>query len=122
MLACGARPDVPPPSGGPAPRPHLWTAGGRRAEVPARSLPCLPVLLARLPLPRTTWTAGGKPDAQLVEPLQNRIEPGDYPPGTLLPSENQLIKEFSISRPTVVVALRGCASMDGSSPSSAGVA
>ncbi|MFI7422745.1 GntR family transcriptional regulator [Nonomuraea sp. NPDC049684] len=42
-----------------------------------------------------------------MEPLENRIEPGDYPPGTLLPSENQLIKEFSISRPTVVVALRG---------------
>ncbi|MEV6155754.1 GntR family transcriptional regulator [Nonomuraea sp. NPDC052129] len=38
--------------------------------------------------------------------LQRRIEAGDYPPGTMLPSENQLIQEFSVSRPTVVAALR----------------
>ncbi|SET57297.1 GntR family transcriptional regulator [Nonomuraea wenchangensis] len=44
--------------------------------------------------------------AQLVQTLQRRIESGDYPPGTLLPSENQLIQEFSVSRPTVVAALR----------------
>jgi GntR family transcriptional regulator len=44
--------------------------------------------------------------AQLVQTLQRRIEAGDYPPGTLLPSENQLIQEFSVSRPTVVAALR----------------
>ncbi|GAB3145907.1 GntR family transcriptional regulator [Microbispora hainanensis] len=44
--------------------------------------------------------------AQLVQTLQRRIEAGDYPPGTLLPSENQLINEFGISRPTVVAALR----------------
>ncbi|MFF0243401.1 GntR family transcriptional regulator [Streptosporangium sandarakinum] len=29
-----------------------------------------------------------------------------YPPGSLLPSENQLIQEFGVSRPTVVAALR----------------
>ncbi|MFC7645501.1 GntR family transcriptional regulator [Streptosporangium lutulentum] len=44
--------------------------------------------------------------AQLVQALQRRIESGDYPPGSLLPSENQLINEFGVSRPTVVAALR----------------
>ncbi|MFC7381862.1 GntR family transcriptional regulator [Sphaerisporangium rhizosphaerae] len=44
--------------------------------------------------------------AQLVQTLQRRIEAGTYPPGSLLPSENQLIQEFSVSRPTVVAALR----------------
>src|SRR5690606_2985633 len=44
--------------------------------------------------------------AQLVQTLQRRIESGDYPPGALLPSENQLIQEFGVSRPTVVAALR----------------
>ncbi|WP_346143255.1 GntR family transcriptional regulator [Nonomuraea recticatena] len=44
--------------------------------------------------------------AQLVQTLQRRIEAGDYPPGSLLPSENQLIQEFGVSRPTVVAALR----------------
>ncbi|MFG1861937.1 GntR family transcriptional regulator [Microbispora bryophytorum] len=41
-----------------------------------------------------------------MQTLQRRIEAGDYPPGTLLPSENQLINEFGVSRPTVVAALR----------------
>lgn len=44
--------------------------------------------------------------AQLVQTLQRRIEAGEYPPGSLLPSENQLIAEFGVSRPTVVAALR----------------
>ncbi|MEV0228005.1 GntR family transcriptional regulator [Nonomuraea sp. NPDC050786] len=44
--------------------------------------------------------------AQLVQALQRRIEAGTYPPGSLLPSEHQLIQEFSVSRPTVVAALR----------------
>ncbi|MFI7146982.1 GntR family transcriptional regulator [Nonomuraea sp. NPDC050022] len=44
--------------------------------------------------------------AQLVQTLQRRIESGTYPPGSLLPSENQLIQEFGVSRPTVVAALR----------------
>ncbi|MEV4116016.1 S1 RNA-binding domain-containing protein [Nonomuraea sp. NPDC049695] len=37
--------------------------------------------------------------AQLVHTLQRRIESGDYPPGALLPSENQLIQEFGGLRP-----------------------
>ncbi|MFF5243684.1 winged helix-turn-helix domain-containing protein [Streptosporangium sp. NPDC000095] len=37
---------------------------------------------------------------------QRRIEVGDYPPGSMLLSENQLINEFGVSRPTVVAALR----------------
>ncbi|MGW2214004.1 GntR family transcriptional regulator [Nonomuraea sp. NPDC001684] len=44
--------------------------------------------------------------AQLVQALQRRIESGTYPPGSMLPSEHQLIQEFSVSRPTVVAALR----------------
>ncbi|MFF4617871.1 GntR family transcriptional regulator [Nonomuraea jabiensis] len=44
--------------------------------------------------------------AQLVQALQRRIESGTYPPGSLLPSEHQLIQEFDVSRPTVVAALR----------------
>jgi GntR family transcriptional regulator len=44
--------------------------------------------------------------AQLVTALQRRIESGAYPPGSMMPSEHQLIQEFSVSRPTVVAALR----------------
>src|ERR1017187_7498743 len=44
--------------------------------------------------------------AQVIEELQRRIENGEYPPGSLLPSEHQLSDEFSIARPTVVRALR----------------
>jgi DNA-binding GntR family transcriptional regulator len=43
--------------------------------------------------------------AQVVAEIQQRIERGDYPPGTLLPSEHQLVDEFSVSRPTIVKAL-----------------
>src|SRR5712692_9278441 len=44
--------------------------------------------------------------ARLIEELQRRIEGGEYPPGSLLPSEHQLAQEFGIARPTVVRALR----------------
>jgi GntR family transcriptional regulator len=44
--------------------------------------------------------------AQMVAALQQRIEAGTYPPGTLLPSENQLIAEFGVSRTTVTRALQ----------------
>ncbi len=44
--------------------------------------------------------------AQVIEELQRRIESGEYPPGSLLPSEHQLSGEFGIARPTVVRALR----------------
>ena len=44
--------------------------------------------------------------ARLIEELQRRIEGGEYPPGSLLPSEHQLAQEFAIARPTVVRALR----------------
>src|ERR1700735_4665912 len=43
--------------------------------------------------------------AQVVAELQRRIERGEYPPGTLLPSEHQLVEEFAVSRPTIVKAL-----------------
>src|SRR5450759_559340 len=44
--------------------------------------------------------------AQVIEEVQRRIESGEYPPGSLLPSEHQLSDEFQIARPTVVRALR----------------
>ncbi|MGI8451118.1 MAG: GntR family transcriptional regulator [Streptosporangiaceae bacterium] len=44
--------------------------------------------------------------AQVIAELQRRIESGEYPPGTLMPSEHQLSGEFGIARPTVVRALR----------------
>lgn len=44
--------------------------------------------------------------AQVIHELQRRIESGQYPPGSLMPSENQLSEEFKIARPTVVRALR----------------
>ncbi len=44
--------------------------------------------------------------AQVITEVQRRIESGEYPPGSLLPSEHQLSGEFGIARPTVVRALR----------------
>jgi GntR family transcriptional regulator len=44
--------------------------------------------------------------AQIVTALRRRIAEGTYPPGSLLPSESQLVREFGVSRPTVVRALQ----------------
>src|SRR6266699_1987594 len=44
--------------------------------------------------------------AQIVSTIQRRIQTGEYPPGSMLPSETQLIREFGVSRPTVVRALQ----------------
>ena len=43
--------------------------------------------------------------AQVVTEIPQRIERGDYPPGSLLPSEHQLVAEFGVSRPTIVKSL-----------------
>src|SRR6266699_2657470 len=43
--------------------------------------------------------------AQVVAEIKKRIERGTYAPGTLLPSEHQLVDEFGVSRPTIVKAL-----------------
>jgi DNA-binding GntR family transcriptional regulator len=43
--------------------------------------------------------------AQVVAQIKRRIERGEYPPGSLLPSEHQLVSEFGLSRPTIVKAL-----------------
>jgi GntR family transcriptional regulator len=43
--------------------------------------------------------------AQVVEEIKKRIERGTYPPGSLLPSEHQLVAEFGLSRPTIVKSL-----------------
>ncbi|WP_327392568.1 GntR family transcriptional regulator [Streptomyces sp. NBC_01186] len=42
---------------------------------------------------------------RLAQTLQSRIEDGTYAPGTRVPSENQLVQTFGMSRPTVVRAL-----------------
>ncbi|MEV4216659.1 GntR family transcriptional regulator [Nonomuraea sp. NPDC049725] len=44
--------------------------------------------------------------AQIVQAIRKRIADGTYPPGSLLPSETQLVREFNVSRPTVVRALQ----------------
>ncbi|MBB6471671.1 GntR family transcriptional regulator [Sphaerisporangium rubeum] len=43
--------------------------------------------------------------AQLIAEMERRIESGEYPPGSPLPSEHQLMSEFGMARPTVVKAL-----------------
>ncbi len=43
--------------------------------------------------------------AQVVAEIKSRIERGQYPPGSLLPSEHQLVTDFGVSRPTIVKAL-----------------
>ncbi|GAA3795230.1 GntR family transcriptional regulator [Sphaerisporangium flaviroseum] len=43
--------------------------------------------------------------AQLIAEIERRIESGEYPPGSPLPSEHQLMAEFGMARPTVVKAL-----------------
>jgi GntR family transcriptional regulator len=43
--------------------------------------------------------------AQVVAEIRRRIERGTYPPGSLLPSEHQLVSEFGVSRPTIVRSL-----------------
>lgn len=42
---------------------------------------------------------------RLAQTIQGRIEDGTYPPGSKVPSENQLVQAFGMSRPTVVRAL-----------------
>src|SRR5580692_2157360 len=44
--------------------------------------------------------------AQIIAAVQERMESGEYPAGSLLPSEYQLSAEFGTARPTVVRALR----------------
>jgi DNA-binding GntR family transcriptional regulator len=43
--------------------------------------------------------------AQVIAEIKRRIERGTYPPGSLLPSEHQLVDEFGVSRPTIVKSL-----------------
>lgn len=41
----------------------------------------------------------------IVNAVQQRIQDGTYPPGSMLPSETELVREFGASRPVVVRAL-----------------
>src|SRR5437660_10962403 len=45
-------------------------------------------------------------DERVVRALRARIEDGTYRPGDLLPSQHDLVREFGVSRPTVIEALR----------------
>lgn len=47
---------------------------------------------------------------QLRETLQRRIAEGAYPPGSMIPTENELIREFGVSRMTVRQAVGALAS------------
>jgi GntR family transcriptional regulator len=42
---------------------------------------------------------------QVLNSLREKIADGTYPPGSALPSENQLAQEFEVARPTVLKAL-----------------
>ncbi|WP_246281960.1 GntR family transcriptional regulator [Fodinicola acaciae] len=42
---------------------------------------------------------------QVLQAIQRRIVDGTYPPGSMLPTEVELRKEFNVSRPTVVKAV-----------------
>jgi DNA-binding GntR family transcriptional regulator len=44
--------------------------------------------------------------AKVVAEIRRRIEDGTYPPGSALPSETQLVREFAMGRTTVVRALQ----------------
>jgi GntR family transcriptional regulator len=44
--------------------------------------------------------------ARVLSELQKRISEGTYAPGSLLPSEDQLTKEFGVSRTTVIRAVQ----------------
>lgn len=44
--------------------------------------------------------------ARVVLEIRRRIENGDYPAGSMLPSESQLVREFAVGRTTVVRALQ----------------
>ena len=44
--------------------------------------------------------------ARVVLEIRRRIENGDYTPGSMLPSESQLVREFAVGRTTVVRALQ----------------
>ncbi|MEU9890923.1 GntR family transcriptional regulator [Sphaerisporangium sp. NPDC051011] len=44
--------------------------------------------------------------AQIVAAIRRKIADGTYPPGSQLPSETALVREFAVSRPTVVRALQ----------------
>lgn len=44
--------------------------------------------------------------AQVIDELRRRVESGEYPPGSLMPSEYQLSEEFQVTRATIVRALR----------------
>lgn len=44
--------------------------------------------------------------AQVIQAIRARIESGEYPPGSKLPSETELVAEWGVSRSTIVRALQ----------------
>ncbi|WP_329086881.1 GntR family transcriptional regulator [Streptosporangium sp. NBC_01469] len=55
------------------------------------------------------WLTGGLVYPQIAGRIRARIAAGDYPPGSLLPSESALVAEFRVSRTT---ARRGLAVLE----------
>jgi DNA-binding FadR family transcriptional regulator len=69
------------------------------------------------PMPRTAITVRGSPDTDrrvrlpkageiVARNLRNRIIRGELPEGTMLPSEQELVHQFGVSRPTLREAIR----------------
>jgi GntR family histidine utilization transcriptional repressor len=61
---------------------------------------------ARPPGPATRQAHGPAPYAQVKHWLKQQLSQGRWPPGTLMPSEAELVAQFGVSRMTVNRALR----------------
>src|SRR5215831_9134923 len=84
-------------------RGWLWPEGVTEDHLSSRVLEYTSYLSKAQPMP---YEYTPPKYAQVIDELRRRIESGEYPPGSLLPSEHQLSDEFQIARPTVVRALR----------------
>ena len=49
---------------------------------------------------------------QLREVIRSKIEEGEYPPGTAIPSENQLAETYGLNQIGRLFRERECSSMD----------
>ena len=85
---------------------NLGLAGRIGDSLASRALVCLSDQVASLEGDIMAYEYTPPKYAQVIEELRQRIDSGEYPPGSLLPSEHQLTEEFGIARPTVVRALR----------------
>ncbi len=75
--------------------------GGKQLEVRAVAARRLPLALPATPLGRVS-----RMQPMLVEALGQRIVSGEWPPGSPLPHESELLATLGVSRPTLREALR----------------